>query len=71
MSAADTALVALADHCIDCPGCTPDVDRPEEPRPTCPEGMHLYRAWRQACREDTPLDTLNSRSRPAARRPGR
>lgn len=49
----DAALIALADHTIGCAGCTPDVDRPEEPRPTCPEGMRLYWAWRRACREES------------------
>lgn len=50
MSAADTALVALGDHCIGCPDCQPDVDRPEVARPECPEAMRLYRDWRQECR---------------------
>lgn len=51
MSAADTALVALADHCIDCATCQPDVDRPETGRPVCPEAERLYRDWRRAERQ--------------------
>lgn len=67
MSAEDTALVALANHCIDCAGCTPDVDRPEAEKPTCPEGMRLYRAWRQACRDGAPAQGSASSERSTTR----
>lgn len=45
---ADAALVALADHCIGCTTCMPDVDRPKTGRPVCPEAERLYREWRRA-----------------------
>lgn len=45
---ADTAFVALADHCIGCTVCMPDVDRPEVGRPVCAEAERLYWAWRRA-----------------------
>jgi hypothetical protein len=51
VSAADTAFVALADHCIGCTVCMPDVDRPEVGRPVCPEAERLYWVWRRAERK--------------------
>lgn len=51
VSAADTALVALADHCIGCTICRPDVDRPDVDRPVCPEADRLYWVWRRAERK--------------------
>lgn len=48
VSAADRAFIALADHCIDCRACMPDVDRPEVGRPNCPEAIRLYWVWRRA-----------------------
>lgn len=47
-AAADAALIALADHCIGCADCMPDVDHPEAGRPVCPEAERLYREWRRA-----------------------
>jgi hypothetical protein len=44
LTAAQEAFGDLADHCILCPGCKVDVDRPDDP-PECPEAEALYRAW--------------------------
>lgn len=44
LTPAEEAFVALADHCILCPGCKVDMDRPDSP-PKCPEAEGLYRAW--------------------------
>lgn len=44
LTPAQQAFGVLADHCILCPGCKVDVDRPDDP-PECSEAMELYRAW--------------------------
>lgn len=44
LTPAQEAFVALADHCIECPGCKVDLDRTDE-QPECPTAEALYRAW--------------------------
>ncbi|MFF5004120.1 hypothetical protein ACFY3G_14895 [Streptomyces phaeochromogenes] len=51
LTPAGEAFVALADHCIECPGCKVDLDRPDE-TPECPAAEALYRAWFIIWREE-------------------
>lgn len=44
LTPAQEAFGELADHCILCPGCKVDLDRPDDP-PECPKAMEFYRAW--------------------------
>jgi hypothetical protein len=44
LTPAKEAFVALADHCILCPDCKVDLDRPHE-KPDCSKAAELYRAW--------------------------
>jgi len=44
LTPARQAFGELADHCILCPGCKVNVDRPDDP-PKCADASALYRAW--------------------------
>jgi hypothetical protein len=51
LTPAQEAFVALADHCIGCPVCKVDLDRPKDAR-DCPTAQDLYRAWRKLWRQE-------------------
>lgn len=52
LTQAEEAFVALVGHCIHCPGCKVDMDRPDE-TPECPEAEALYRVWFIHWRKET------------------
>lgn len=45
LTPAQEAFVVLSVHCIECPGCKVDLDRPDDEIPECPTAEALYRAW--------------------------
>jgi putative hemolysin len=51
LTRAQEAFVALANHCVGCPDCKVNLDRPQETR-GCPTAQTLYRAWRPLWREE-------------------
>jgi len=56
VSPADRAFVALADHCIHCRDCRPDLEQPiPERRPDCPLAQQLYRSWTRVWRAERSL----------------
>lgn len=44
LTAAKEAFVELSEHCVDCPDCRPNPERPDAKR-ECSEAEALYRAW--------------------------
>lgn len=45
-SRAEEAFIALADHCMGCAQCKPDLDAPRPKCWRCPTAEELYRTWR-------------------------
>lgn len=44
LTPAQEAFVALSDHCVTCPDCRANPERPDVKR-ECSEAEVLYRAW--------------------------
>lgn len=53
MSRAQAAFLELAEHCLRCPGCQPDLEAPGAGRPECGEAMALYWEWSRVRREES------------------
>jgi len=45
LGGAAESFVALADHCMGCVRCKPDLDAPHAKKP-CPTAHELYRTWK-------------------------
>jgi hypothetical protein len=51
LTPAEEAFVVLSNHCVACPNCRPDPDRPQDKR-ECGEAKPLYRTWWNLRREE-------------------
>ncbi|MFD3498768.1 hypothetical protein [Streptomyces sp. NPDC058678] len=51
LTPAKEAFVELSEHCVACPDCRPDPERPQVKR-ECTEAGELYRVWFGLWREE-------------------
>ncbi|WP_055534330.1 hypothetical protein [Streptomyces graminilatus] len=63
LSRSAESFVALADHCMGCVHCKPDLDAPHAKK-QCPTAHELYRTWKsdwthEAHVQPGPKDTEN------------
>lgn len=51
LTPAKEAFVEMSDHCVACPDCRPDPERPDVKR-ECAEARELYRVWYDLWRKE-------------------